>query len=343
MASSELEYMREEYLDLKEKLREFDGYKAKRNALEAIVRTNTNRSDKLEIQRMAAKQKADQSSYRLRQEKSYVLKKLFARESYNDIVEEWTLKNKADACELRGIETQLDLLREATDNARRGLEDMKRREEDRTFLENERKRVLAQIFTVTVRDPEEGRCTMERNLALHALEMRQRDQWSQEKALEMLISAGKILDIAVESLENAWVCNTKQVWRRRGRRRNAYADVTRMAVQHAKRQVDEAQTLVRQCDNLNPELSSAVDAENLGDFSGFRSSTMFDGYGAYFVRGSIKEALKTTRRSSALVKQLVEQQELKVSQAHADVKNAEEGVEATETALEKEQVRLIFM
>lgn len=95
MASTELEYVREQYLHLEEKLREYEGCKSTRKELEAVLSINTTKSDELEIERMAASQKADNSSNRLRQEKSYILKKFFAPGSYNDVVKKCALEKQS--------------------------------------------------------------------------------------------------------------------------------------------------------------------------------------------------------------------------------------------------------
>ncbi|KAJ8905588.1 hypothetical protein NDN08_002095 [Rhodosorus marinus] len=345
MEPGRVEYMRHQYLDIKEQLKGYDDCRSSMTGLEAIMRTNAEKSDKLEVRRKAAQEKADQSSERLVREKKRASKKVFVRRPYNEKVEEWTLTNKLDLNELSIIDERLESLRAAAENARKSLEDVRLRNEDRLFLEMEKKKVLERCLSAVAADSEVTRCSKERNLALHVLERRRTHQTSQEKALEQMKSAEKNMGLAVENLENAFLCNTKQVVKSaEGRKYNKTdASVARMAMQQARRQVEEAQALAKQAAKLNSELSKTISGDSLGDFSGFKSNAKFDGYGAYRVRRAIKEALKTTRQSSIVVEKCVKQQELLVQECVTDVKEAEEEVEKAETALENQQVRVAFM
>jgi len=82
-------------------------------------------------------------------EKKRASRKVFVRRPYDEKVEEWTLTNK-----LKAIDDQLESLREATDSARKSLEDVRLRNEDRLFLEMEKRKILERFLDGVVGDCE---------------------------------------------------------------------------------------------------------------------------------------------------------------------------------------------
>jgi len=156
-------------------------------------------------------------------------------------------------------------------------------------------------------------------------------------------SAERNIGFAIKNLERALLCNTLSVKSAAGRRYDKTdSNAARMAMQQAMYQVEEAETVAKQAATLNYELSKTLSVQSLSDFSGFKSNSKFDGYGAYRVRSAIKVALKTARQSSRDMQELVKQQELSVQKCVADVKVADEELENAENALESEQVRVAF-